>query len=87
MKSKNKKPTKARRAKRLVCDGLVQPSEGLHQLWTGTERYVVDVRDTMQDQWPCTREVRMAFFLSGPTRFPWSVRELLDMGATFKAIR
>lgn len=50
------------------------------------ERFVVDVRDTMQGQYPCTVEVRMAFFLSGPRRFPWSVRELLDMGATFKGL-
>lgn len=58
-------------------------NEGTYQIYLCGERYVAQVRMTMQGQWPEQREVLMAHFLSGPPRFPYSVSEILEWGATF----
>lgn len=60
--------------------------EGLYQVEVKGERLVVDVKMTMQGQWPEKRELLMAHPLSGPPRFPWTVTELLEWGGTFKKI-
>jgi hypothetical protein len=62
------------------------PTEGLHQLEVIGERLVVDVRMTMQGQWPDTRELLMAHPLGGPPRFPWAVTMLLSWGGIFRRL-
>lgn len=57
--------------------------EGIYQVEVLNERLVVDVRMTMTAKWPSTSEALMVHPLSGPPRFPWTVRELTEWGARF----
>lgn len=54
--------------------------EGLYQVIYG-DRYVVQVLKTLQGQFPCTKEILMAHFMSGAPRFPMPVQALITAGA------
>jgi hypothetical protein len=57
--------------------------EGIYQIRIKNDSYRVQVHTTMLGQYPDKREELMAHFLSGSKRFPWPVKALLDLGATF----
>jgi hypothetical protein len=60
---------------------------GIYQVFHKGERDVVEVKMTMQGQWPDTKALEMAHFLSGSPRFPTETIALSRAGATFKLVK